>query len=104
MEQETALDFVNEVLIQRSGRGLTPVETAILQGAWQRQTYNQIAASAGYSPNYLKLDVGPKLWKLLSEIFAEKVTKPTFEAVIERQSRQWSWSPHPHRNTVQPEP
>jgi WD40 repeat protein len=84
MEQETALDVANEALFQSAGRRLNPVETAILRGAWERHTYGQIADEFGYSANYLKLDVGPKLWKLLSEALGEKVTKPTFAAAVER--------------------
>ncbi len=88
MEFEVALDVANDALFASAGRRLSPIETAILQGAWQRQTYEHIAAEAGYSDNYLKLDVGPKLWKLLSEAFGEKVTKPTFQAAVERQWRR----------------
>lgn len=89
MDGETALDAVNEALFQSAGRRLSPVETAIVQGAWERSTYDQIAVKAGYSPNYLKLDVGPKLWKELSKAFGEKVTKPHFHAVVER---YWRWN------------
>ncbi|NJL46628.1 MAG: AAA family ATPase, partial [Leptolyngbyaceae cyanobacterium SM2_5_2] len=88
MEFEAALDVADDALFESAGRRLTPVETAILRGAWQRQTYEHIASEAGYSDNYLKLDVGPKLWKLLSEAFGEKVTKPTFQAAVERQWRR----------------
>jgi WD40 repeat protein len=88
MEFEVALDVANDALFDSAGRRLTLVETAILRGAWQRQTYEHIAAEAGYSDNYLKLDVGPKLWKLLSDAFGEKVTKPTFQSCVERQWRR----------------
>lgn len=88
MNFEDALNVADEALFQSIGRRLSPVETAILRGSWQRQTYEQIAVEAGYSDNYLKLDVGPKLWKLLSEAFGEKVTKPTFQSVVERQWRR----------------
>ncbi|MHC5780096.1 MAG: hypothetical protein ACYTXP_41080, partial [Nostoc sp.] len=34
---------------------------------------------------YLKHDIGPKLWKLLSQVLEEKVSKTNFRMAIERQ-------------------
>ncbi len=87
MEFEAVLEVADEGVFLKAGRRLTPVEVAILRGSWQRQTYDQIADEAGYSANYLKLDVGPKLWKLLSTAFAEPVNKTNLQAVLERQWR-----------------
>ncbi|NJL48853.1 MAG: NACHT domain-containing protein [Leptolyngbyaceae cyanobacterium SM2_5_2] len=101
MEFEAALDVADDALFESAGRRLTPVETAILRGAWQRQTYEHIASEAGYSDNYLKLDVGPKLWKLLSDAFGEKVTKPTFPSAVER---QWRKHTEPHQIEQQSQP
>jgi hypothetical protein len=43
------------------------------------------ASDYRYTPSYLKQDVGPKLWKLLSETLGEQVSKTNFRAAIERQ-------------------
>jgi WD40 repeat protein len=88
MEFETALEVADEAVFLKVGRRLTPVEVAILRGSWQRQTYDQIAEAASYSANYLKLDVGPKLWKLLSDTLGEPVSKTTLPAALERQWRK----------------
>ncbi|MEO1133083.1 MAG: NB-ARC domain-containing protein, partial [Cyanobacteria bacterium J06639_1] len=84
MDWDAALVITDEVFHQAHGRHLTSVEVAILQGAWERQTYERIADAARYSPTYLKQDVGPKLWKSLATAFDEKVSKPTFRAIVER--------------------
>jgi WD40 repeat protein len=87
MEFNIALGIADEAIFLKSGRRLTPVEVAILKGSWHRQTYEQVAIETNYSVNYLKLDVGPKLWKLLSQALGEPVTKTTVQAALERQWR-----------------
>jgi hypothetical protein len=65
MNSEQALEVANAAFFAFVGRGLSEVETAILVGSLQDQTYEQIAESSGYAISYLKRDVGPKFWKLL---------------------------------------
>ncbi|HEY9621296.1 MAG TPA: NB-ARC domain-containing protein [Crinalium sp.] len=88
MEFEIALNVANEAVFTVAGRRLTPVEVVVLQGSWKRQSYEQIANTTHYSVNYLKLDVGPKLWKLLSQALGETVSKITVQAALERQWRR----------------
>lgn len=82
---EQALLVANRAIFARVGRALSQVETAVLQGAWQSQTYEQIAEAAGYSVSYLTRDVGPKFWKLLSKALGETVSKTNFRSALERQ-------------------
>lgn len=84
MEFEQALEFLNEAVSHYRGRGLSDVETAILNGAWQGQTYQKIAEIFGYSSGYLSRDVGPKFWKILSTALDEKVGKKNIRAVVDR--------------------
>lgn len=88
MEFKIALGIADEAIFLESKRRLTPVEIAILEGSLKRQTYEQIASETNYSVNYLKLDVGPKLWKLLSQSLDETVSKTTVQAALERQWRR----------------
>ncbi|MDX2272162.1 MAG: NB-ARC domain-containing protein [Cyanobacteriota bacterium] len=88
MEFQPLLEGTDEIVFHKVGRRLTPVEVATLRGSYNRQTYDQIAQESNYSPNYLKFDVAPKLWKLLSEVFGESVTKTNLQAVLERQWRR----------------
>jgi WD40 repeat protein len=87
MDFDQALEVVNAGMFAKCSRHLSDVETAILMGAWHHQTYAQIADNSGYSVSYLTRDVGPKLWKLLSQTLGESVSKTNFQAAIERQER-----------------
>lgn len=75
MNLEQAIAIVNTAMQAQLGRQLSDVETLILEGSWQGQTYPQIADAAGYSVNYLTTDIGPKFWKVLSQAFGESVNK-----------------------------
>ncbi|GAB4366453.1 MAG: NB-ARC domain-containing protein [Elainellaceae cyanobacterium] len=101
MNVEQALNLVNAAMLTQIGRGLNDVETAILQGAWQSQTYEQIADISGYSVSYLTRDVGPKFWKLLSQSLQENVSKTSFRAALERRWRKEE--EHRHQD-VKPDP
>jgi WD40 repeat protein len=87
MDIEATLAFTDRIVFEKVGVHLTDLQLAMLRSSWpwERQSYDQIADRYGYSATYLKHDVGPKLWKLLSEVLEEKVTKTSFRAAIERQ-------------------
>lgn len=83
---EQILTFTDTLVAAKTGLHLSDLQRAMLRESWswQRLSYDQIADSYGYSPTYLKHDVGPKLWKLLSEVLGEKVSKTSFRAAIAR--------------------
>lgn len=85
MEFEEALKVADAAVYAKTNKHLKDIEAAILRAAWHRQKYNEIAEIQGYTPEYLKHDVGPKLWKLLSEALGEKVSKLNFRGALERQ-------------------
>lgn len=89
MKVEKALFFLDIVLHQKI---LNNVQELVFRQAWAGQTYPEIAESSGYDANYIK-DVGYKLWKLLSKMFEEKVTKSNFRSVIRRRyaAYQHAW-------------
>ena len=66
LEWEQIVAIVNRVIFDLAGRYLSDVETAIVRGAVAARTYEEIAEATGYSISYIKRDVGPKLWRLLS--------------------------------------
>jgi WD40 repeat protein len=87
MELEAAIAFTDALVFTQTGAHLGDLQQAILRSSWslqQRQSYEQIADGYGYSATYLKHDVGPKLWKLISEVLGEKVSKTNFRTAIER--------------------
>jgi WD40 repeat protein len=86
MELDTALEFTDSLVFSQTGKHLSDLQTAVFRSSWslKNQSYDKIAETYGYSPNYIKQDTGPKLWKLLSDVLGEKVSKTNFKAAIER--------------------
>ncbi|MDY6902523.1 MAG: AAA-like domain-containing protein [Cyanobacteriota bacterium] len=80
------LEFIENVIYINTGEHLNDTQKIILQESWNKskKTYEQIAAELGYSGNYIKQGVGPKLWRLLSKTFGEKVTKTNLHSVVNR--------------------
>nr|MCU0536288.1 AAA-like domain-containing protein [Hydrococcus sp. Prado102] len=50
---------------------------------WQYQNYNQIAIEAGYSPGYFTTVVAPELYRRLSELIGQRVTKKNCRVLLE---------------------
>lgn len=72
MDSDQMLKAANAALFAYRERYLSDVETAIILGAIADQTYETIAEQSGYSINYLKRDIGPKLWRTLSAALGGK--------------------------------
>ncbi|GJD18984.1 hypothetical protein MC7420_7504 [Rivularia sp. IAM M-261] len=87
---EEILEFTDNLVYDNTGEHLNDIQKIILQESWQKtqKTYEQIAAELGYSANYIKQGVGPKLWRLLSETLGEKVSKTNIHSVILRKISQ----------------
>ncbi len=84
---EMALSVADEAVFSQTSRHLKNIEVAVLQGAWLGQSYDEIADRVGYAPEYIKHDVGPKLWKILSASLGEKVSKTTLIAVLSQKAK-----------------
>jgi AAA-like domain len=85
---EAALKAVDAAVFATTSRHLRNIEVAVLRGAWLGQRYDEIAAESGYTPEYIKHDVGPKLWQLLSSSLGEKVSKTNLVAVLAQRVNQ----------------
>lgn len=95
MQLEQALQLINDELHHHLGRKLSDVETIVLQGSWERQTYEEIANTAGYSNGYLQKDVGPKLWRDLTVAMGEPLSKTNFRSALERHREKRLQVSHP---------
>ncbi|MEM8806630.1 MAG: NB-ARC domain-containing protein [Cyanobacteria bacterium P01_G01_bin.38] len=93
MDSEPILEAANAAMFADEERYLSDVETAIIVGAIANQTYETIAEQSGYSINYLKRDIGPKLWRRLSQALGEKVSKTNFQQALKRHQTQVIQSP-----------
>ena len=81
---ETALQTVDNIIFSHRGRHLKDIEIEIFRGAWEGQTYDEIARVTGYTHDYICKDIGCKLWKHLSIALDEEVTKTNFKAAVKR--------------------
>ncbi|MBF2020875.1 MAG: hypothetical protein IGR93_12405 [Hydrococcus sp. C42_A2020_068] len=89
MNFEEVFKVLDTDVFAKTQRHLKDVERFILWRAWEGQTYDEMAEASNYryTPSYLKQDVGPKLWKLLSEALGEEVSKTNFRVALERRVR-----------------
>ncbi len=110
MDFEEIAVLINQVALARRGRPLKDVERLVLKGAWENQTYSAMATpTAGYTEDYLKKDVGPKLWQLLSDLVDTdrqgiKVTKRNIQNVLQTWAVQGLVAPDAGAATNPPAP
>ena len=90
------LEKVNEAVFKKVEKHLTDIEKQVLNGALEnltyKQIYHQIRESANYpeSEQQLSNNIAKPLWKVLTEIIGEKVTKSNVKSLINK----WSASSH----------
>jgi WD40 repeat protein/GTPase SAR1 family protein len=101
MNLEEALKLADAVVFAKTGKHLNDVQRVVVEGTWEGQTYDVIAEGYSRSPEYLKQDVGFKLWRVLSEALGQRVSKKNFRTVMEMLSddRKAIWIV-PERNTL----
>lgn len=83
-EIDQAVEVANQAVTVAHGRPLSDVEILVLKGAWERDSYDQIAARNQYSTSYISQDIAPKLWKLLSDAIGERVKKNSLREPLKR--------------------
>ncbi len=111
MDFEEIAVLVNQVAVERKGRPLKDVERLVLKGSWENKTYSAMATpTAGYTEDYLKKDVGPKLWQLLTDLVDDdiqgmRVTKRNIQNVLQTWVAQSFAAPEaPEEPAVPPAP
>lgn len=88
MDVNQALDFIEKLLYEQTGKHLNDLEREVFLGSWHGQTYEKIYP---LNPQYIEKDVSYKLWKKLSNLLGEKVAKKNLQGVISRAFRQRSF-------------
>jgi AAA-like domain len=81
MNGKEALEFVEQLTFYQTGKHLSDLERDVFIGAWEGKTYEEIYP---LNPQYIEKDVGYKLWKKLSFVLGEKVTKKKIKGALER--------------------
>jgi hypothetical protein len=90
VNEATALAIVDRLLqAANHGQKLNDLQSAIFLGTWAKQSYPEIAQQLGYEYDYIK-QVGSDLWRSLSQILGETISKHNIQAVLRRyeQSQQ----------------
>lgn len=88
MTLEEALEFVESILQPKTGKQLTAPEKEILKAAWDNETYSTVADRLYMSVGHIK-DLASRLWKRLSDLLDEKVTKNNFRRLLLEQSNNY---------------
>jgi len=90
------LELIYEAVFKHTGKHLGYLEQQVLNGALKNLTYKQIHEQIKESANYSDIEegfiksIGGQLWKVLTEIIGEKVTKSNVKSLINK----WSASSH----------
>lgn len=91
MDFDDIISLVNQSIIAVRGKPLSDVQRIVLRGSWDNQTYTSIADLAvGYTEDYLKRDVGPKLWQALSDVTGYTVNKRNIRNALLQWATQYS--------------
>ena len=86
MNVEDVVEWANNLIFDKTGEHLTPIEEAILTGVWQKQKYPQIAKDFHCSESHVKKEAA-KLWEKLREELGEDLNKFNFRSKLEKKYR-----------------
>ena len=82
MTGEEAIALVKTLLpTVNQGQGLSNVQSIVLQESWEGRSYAEIAKQLGYEHDYIK-QVGSRLWRSLSQVVGEPVSKQNVRVVL----------------------
>jgi WD40 repeat protein len=82
MTADEALALLDRLLQAQS---LRDIQEQVFRHAWEGRTYPDMAEHIGYDTGYIR-DVGYELWRQLTQVLGEPVTKNNLQAVLRRRS------------------
>ncbi len=85
MTLEEAIEWVESTLESKTGKQLTAPEKGILKAAWENEPYSAVADNLYMSVGHIK-DLASLLWKRLSDLLEEQVTKKNFRYLLLQRS------------------
>lgn len=84
MRGQEALTIIDRLLqAANQGQKLNDLQSAVFLETWAEHSYSEIAQQLGYEYDYIK-QVGSRLWRILSQILGEPVSKGNIQAVLRR--------------------
>lgn len=85
---EQGIATLNTLLqINHSKINLTNTQLVVFQRCWAGHSYQEIAAELQYEYDYIK-QVGSQLWRLLSQLTGERVSKSNFQPILLRYQQE----------------
>ncbi len=83
-EGKEALLIVDRLLqTAKHEQKLNDLQSAVFLGSWVQHSYAEIAQQLDYAYDYIK-QVGSGLWRSLSQILGESVSKRNIQSVLRR--------------------
>lgn len=84
MKGQEAIALIDHLLQSLSKKQkLTDIQSHVFLETWEGYSYQEIADRLLYEPDYIK-HIGSHLWRTLSQILGEKVSKQNLHAVLRR--------------------
>jgi len=83
MNVNEVVTFVDKIVFEKTGKHLDDVRAAVVQGTWERRTYDDIAQEFNVTKNHVG-DIGAELWQILSQALGEDIKKTNFRSTFER--------------------
>lgn len=88
MTADEATVLLNAIVqAQRPEAGLSDIQVMVFQQVWLGRSYSVIARESGYQYDYIK-QVGSQLWRLLSQVLGQDVSKSNIRTVLQQNVRQ----------------
>ncbi len=87
-----ALEWLDQLILQQTGDRLSELQRTLIELVGQDLTYPQIADRYGCTEGHAK-DVGSDLWKLLSEVLGDRITKKNLRVALLRHFKAQSIQP-----------
>lgn len=82
MDIKEVLKLAEELIYDHTGENLDYLQKTILQRTLEGQTYKKISEETYASETHVRY-IGAKLWKTLSKILGENITKANFRTILE---------------------
>jgi hypothetical protein len=82
MDIEEALKWTDDRVFAKTGKHLDSLQKAILEGVWERETYEKIGDDQHCSKHHVRKEAW-KLWQLLSDVFEENIRKTNIRSILE---------------------
>ena len=81
----TVLNLLDELVFAKTDQHLDYLQKTILQGTLEGYKYSDIAKESHLSEGHIR-DTASELWKILSEVLGEDITKSNIRAVLKKHS------------------